>query len=234
MFNTTFTPDAYADLEPEIALYERAVRHGPRIDHPHRRWEHCLALKAIRQYGCQTVLDVGSANSGFPLMVSMDGRDVYALDSDPALHWLHHFVALFSGRIDYEAKELADFDGGPFDAVCALSVIEHVQDDAAFLRDLARRATKLIVVTTDFSPTGKRFSRAHLRTYSPKSLQALVDGLDGWTLADGPDWTDTGAHVNDYNFAAVVLVPQTAEQSPENPPAKRTSRTRKTTKKAAS
>lgn len=226
-FNATFHPDAYADMPDEIALFEQVRRRGPRIDHDHRRWEYGVALKAIRQFNCSTVLDVGASNAGFTVMAAMDGRDVFAIDSDRGIHWLHNMVNLFPGKIDYLEQELADFDGGEFDAVCALSVIEHVKDDAEFLRQLASHAKKLIVLTTDFSPDGKRKVDGHLRTYSAKDLTTLTSGLDGWVLLDTPEWTDKGAFVNDYNFASVVMVRQSepADNEPTKPTRRRTRKT---------
>lgn len=71
-------------------------------------------------------------------------------------------------------------DDDPFDFVCAFELIEHIEDDAGFIRECVQRLRPggLLMVTT---PAGAaRFSASdglvgHFRRYDPSELGALLE-----------------------------------------------------------
>lgn len=60
---------------------------------------------------------------------------------------------------------------GPFSTVIASEVIEHVQDDAAFLAGLVKAAKNRVVLTT---PTIDAQDPGHVRLYTRASLEELL------------------------------------------------------------
>ena len=64
----------------------------------------------------------------------------------------------------------------------------------------------ILVLTTDFYPTGEQFSQHHLRTYSEDDLLAYAESADGFNFfGDGYDYTFWGNYVYQYTFASLVL-----------------------------
>ena len=201
-------PDDYAALSGYVERFEQMARRVPAsIEHHHRRWETAIALAAIDEIASGrggTLLEIGSGGSLFaPLAASLD-YDVTVVDPDNRVRY-----AIEQGRkIDRDIRVVqASFLGndlGTFDYVACLSVIEHVEDDAAFWRKALASANKGVVLTTDFSLTGETFGPDHLRTYAPDDLRAL-SFQPGWTPLGRLDYADNGAHVYGYSFASLCL-----------------------------
>ena len=112
-------------------------------------------------------------------------------------------------EIRYFQEDFLDFDiDEQFDAVVCTSVIEHVEEHERFFQKLLSfvKPNGILVLTTDFYPTSKRFSPDHLRTYSEDDLMAYAKSADGFTLFGGKaDYTYWGNFVYDYTFASLVL-----------------------------
>ena len=73
--------------------------------------------------------------------------------------------------------------GRRFDSVICSEVIEHVEEDAEFIRGLIGIAGKRIVITT---PNRKVSDPGHLRCYTEQALDQLLSGTDHEIFSDGP------------------------------------------------
>lgn len=73
--------------------------------------------------------------------------------------------------------------GRRFDSVVCSEVIEHVQDDAEFMRQLIRISGKRIVITT---PNRRVSDPGHLRCYTTRTLEQLLAGTNNEIFSDGP------------------------------------------------
>ena len=62
---------------------------------------------------------------------------------------------------------------GKFDSVVCSEVIEHIKDDAAFLRELIKVARRRVILTT---PHIDAHDRGHVRIHNDKTIAALFDG----------------------------------------------------------
>jgi SAM-dependent methyltransferase len=134
------------------------------------------------------VLDIGSAESTFPLSAAALGYHVTAVDLRP-LPYSHPNLESFAGRFeDWEPP------AEPFDAAFLISTVEHVglgaYGEAAYGERVAGRGADrrmleglrellapggLVVITT---PYGVAKVDQLERTYDEQSLQALVEGWD--------------------------------------------------------
>jgi hypothetical protein len=132
------------------------------------------------------ILDIGSAESTFPLSAASLGYRVTALDLRP-MPYSHPNLESFAGRFeDWEPP------GEPFDAAFLISTIEHVgiggYGEPAYGKGAAGRGADrgmveslrellvpggLLVITT---PYGQDKLDELERTYDDESLEALVEG----------------------------------------------------------
>ncbi len=189
-----------------------------RFEHPLRRWEYGMALHAIRQSGGTDVLDVGGGGSIFaPASEWPDvGLRVTQVDPGDCQAWVRDQrarLANFSADVHlaYVQQDFMTYeDNEQYDAVTCLSVIEHVSNPAPFIKKLATfvKPGGLLVITTDFHPSGRPKVDGHLRTYNKKSMTAMITALKklGFEFFGGkPDWTYNGDNVNSYSFASLVM-----------------------------
>lgn len=82
------------------------------------------------------ILDVGCGTGGAALTLARHGRAV-ALDRSPASFRLA-MDCPYTHRVVASAAAPLPFSDGSFDVVCALDILEHLDDDAAAARELAR------------------------------------------------------------------------------------------------
>lgn len=191
-----------------------------RFEHELRRWEYGLALHVIRKNGGTDVLDVGGGGSIFaPAAEWPDvGLRVTQVDPGDCASWVGDQRARLMNysdnvRLNYIQEDFMNYSGGveSYDAVTCLSVIEHVAKPAPFIKKLASyvRPGGLLVITTDFHPSGKPKVDGHLRTYNKRSMGIMIAALKklGFEFfGSKPDWTYNGDNVNDvYSFAALVM-----------------------------
>jgi len=200
--------------EPEL-IKEARILLGPTAppkDFIHKAWEYGLVLNALRKNGAHTVLEVGGNGSMFGAAAVLQGMSVLQINRVATGH-----------RAIAQSKQLGlplpflqvDFfnykEKRTFDAVTCICVLEHVRDHIKFFNHLLTFVAPggLLALTVDFHPSGKAFSRHHLRTYTESSLQALLDiaRKRGFTLFGGDcDYTYGEAHVYDlYTFASLML-----------------------------
>jgi SAM-dependent methyltransferase len=81
------------------------------------------------------------------------------------------------GREDVMITPLESIESKSFDVVVSIDVVEHVEDDAGFVRQLARIAREALFLTTPISARGKELWPYHVREYTPKALHELLQPL---------------------------------------------------------
>lgn len=203
MYNTALQPNSYNDLPEAFEVEQLAVGNNQfRYEHVHRKWEYGLALKLIRELQPKSILNVGGGNS--PLSSIAAKHCQYVTEIDP-------------NTPSVKFPEIAYIDDnfptpglkGKFDLVLCTSVIEHVETDLFFFRALLTQASRAVFLTTDFHPSGKSFSQAHLRTYNPSSLDDLMDiayNEFGFLPYGELGYGYKTPMVYEYTFASLALV----------------------------
>lgn len=182
-----------------------------RLDHAHRQWEYGIALRAIREAGGRTLLDVGGGGAVFSPMVAFHGIEVTQIDPDPYDLWVESQARRLNLNCRFIQQDFLQFESLEcFDAVAAISVIEHVEKDREFFLKLLRHVGKngILILTTDFHPTGTPQVADHLRTYNEDALLILAnlaraEGFEYFGLR--PEYTYHGASVNSYTFASLCM-----------------------------
>jgi SAM-dependent methyltransferase len=114
----------------------------------------------------ERVIDVGCGIGDGLLLLSESADGAIGIDLDERL----------ARRTDVtiEVRDLATVPDGAFDTVVCIDVIEHVEDDAAFVADLARVARKRIYVSTPNYAVSLNSWPYHVREYTPRELQRLL------------------------------------------------------------
>jgi SAM-dependent methyltransferase len=128
----------------------------------------------------QTVLDAG-CGLGYGLdILAGRVREVHGQDLDPRLR---------SERV--HVGPLSDLQSKSFDVVVSVDVVEHVADDRAFIRELARIARHRVIVTTPNWTAGRCSWPYHVREYTPRQLRALCRTIGEVQLWKGtPDGSE--------------------------------------------
>ena len=150
------------------------------------------------------VLDVG-AGTGYGAVLLRAGGVAEVLGIDP--------LPAGAGVV---STPLADIPSGSWDWAVAMDVIEHVQEDLPFLRDLMRVARERVFFSTPNWTRSRCANEFHVREYTPAELRALLSaaapgapwqawiGDDDWTL------TPLGAELHDdearANFGVLLEV----------------------------
>jgi 2-polyprenyl-3-methyl-5-hydroxy-6-metoxy-1,4-benzoquinol methylase len=210
-YSKTLNPTDYAVFHEtrHIENIQRIVGGG--MPHPHRRWEYGIVLNALRQPGIKikTVLDVGGGGSLFAPAaawpdVGFDVTEVDPADCRPTVLGQSQRI----GRpIACHCCDFMAYDGPKdFDAVAAISVLEHIPDDFAFYRKLAShvRVGGILALTVDFWPDAAPKSAYHLRTYTERRLRDLLESVPQLESLGAFDYADRGAHVFSYTFASLI------------------------------
>jgi SAM-dependent methyltransferase len=132
-------------------------------------------LSRARPYLTGRVLDFGAGIGTFAQELVAVSSDVVALEPDPLLHaQLVERVPGVKAVADPEQVE------GPFDAIIAFNVIEHIADDGAVLtrlRELLAPEGKLLLLVPAHPRLFGQLDRAfeHYRRYTVPGLRALLD-----------------------------------------------------------
>lgn len=218
----TLHPDDYNDLTDEVAR----VGHARNIfaglfdpAHQHRAWEYAIALAALGTREAipgKTVLDVGGGPSPLGGIVAWGGAKVVVNDvgdnraqqEDIDRRALADPAATPGGSLTFVQSNILDAPLGKFNAVFCTSVIEHLGDPDEMVKRLADAVLPggVLVITTDFHPSGQAQCEGHVRTHTAESLDRLANLAHGFGYHRGfPDWSYFGEHVYTYSFASLVL-----------------------------
>ncbi len=127
------------------------------------------------------VLEIGCGTAYGTRMLAESAREIIALDTDPEL--IAHLAKGQTERLAYRwyDGQALPFLDGCFDNVVSFQVIEHVDDDAAFLREIKRvlKVKGRAFLTTPnrllrLLPGQAPFNHYHVREYTPQELRALA------------------------------------------------------------
>ena len=132
-------------------------------------------LDTVRKYAPPQgkVLDFGAGGGQFAAPLSAAGLDITALEPD---HLLQQRLRAKGLRAVGSAKELPD---ASFDYIYTLNVLEHIDNDAAALRDLhakLREGGRLLIYVPAFPVlyTSMDAKVGHVRRYTRSTLTARV------------------------------------------------------------
>src|SRR4051812_8960067 len=88
-------------------------------------------------------------------------------------------------REDVHIGSLASVPSKSFDVVVSIDVVEHVEDDADFVRQLGRIARQAVFVTTPNWTVTRCTWPYHLREYTPQEFTALLSSIGRVRLFKG-------------------------------------------------
>ncbi len=152
---------------PVSALETISREERLRIDNG-RNQENWYNLITTRWAAHHTVLDVGAGlGLGMDILSTAPGARVEGIDPAPM-------------RADITARALAAIPATSYDLVVACDVIEHVEDDRAFLIDLMRVARQRVFFSTPNWNTSHAVNPFHVREYTPEELLALLATVPPW------------------------------------------------------
>jgi SAM-dependent methyltransferase len=122
----------------------------------------------------QSVLDAGCGlGYGIPILAET-AASVRGQDLDPRLASEHITIG-----------PLEAFPSKSVDVVVSVDVVEHVEADAAFVRELARIARRRVILTTPNWTASRCAWSYHVREYTPGQLRALGSTVGVCTLWKG-------------------------------------------------
>lgn len=113
--------------------------------------------------GKETILDVGCGTGKGLRILSKRSRKAHGIDLDPRLKDENIFVM--------DVKEITPQS---YDIVTCIDVIEHVEDDTNFVKELNRIARKGLFITTPNYTAGRNTWPYHVREYTPFELYNLL------------------------------------------------------------
>ena len=145
----------------------------------YRQWEYDLVAPFLGR----SILEVGSGIGYFGEKLVESGRDRVVL-SDTDAFCLQSLRDAYAGRPDVEVAEVGLPGqveiGEPVETVVAMNVLEHIEDDAQALRDLAAVVTpggRIVLWVPAYMQLYGEFDRkvGHFRRYTPETMRATVE-----------------------------------------------------------
>jgi len=144
----------------QLSLEDRLKEPG----HSQEHWYHVAGAYAENR----TILDVGAGTgSGLVTLRARGAKEVLGIDPLPAGPGV--------ARID-----VGLFRDLSFDIVTCFDVIEHVEDDSAFLSHLLRIARGLLFLSTPNWDVWHCRNAYHVREYAPAEMAALLNGIGSY------------------------------------------------------
>ncbi len=219
----TFDPGDYDHLADERARIGHAKNMFAGLflfDHDHRTWEYgvCLASLGPREaIPGKAILDVGGGYSLLGGLLTWGGANVTVNEvSDHSGQQaemgrravLSDWGATPGGSLNFVNADISNKGPfGLFDAVFCVSVVEHVGRQDEFFAALVAMVAPggVLVLTTDFHPSGQAQIGGHERCYNADMLNRWA-GTPGFASPGGTDYADRGGHIfGRYNFASLHL-----------------------------
>lgn len=216
VYNKTLSTIDYQDLRNEEAHLNHMkyiLSNTPySFEHKHRMWEYALTLKALKDNKTKSLLDVGGGASIFAPACAFLGIGVTQVDLEDREKWVDKQNEILNTSIWYIRDNFLSFNFvGKFDAVTAISVLEHIELDEVFFRKLLKFVNPggLVAITVDFHPDSRPFVKEHLRTYNEKKINRLISMAmnEGFVIYGGhTDYRWRGPDVNGYyTFASLIM-----------------------------
>jgi hypothetical protein len=205
----TLNPADFEALAEELAIVDQHFGKD-REQHPMRRWEYAMALRAFDRWGGRAstpVVDVGGDGSPFWRMVA---DNCYVIDPE-----LNRSLADYWQTGDSQLV---------YPAVVCLSVLEHVDDLDQFIYHLGCLVAPggLLFLTVDHcdhpshdadmevasTPDQHHFHWMRKRIFGRWDLEHVAETLldQSFSWLGDRDFTCHGPHVYDYSFASLALI----------------------------
>lgn len=158
--------------------------------------EYPAAMRGLAPKPGMTALDIGSNYRPWPLWMLSSGCEVTVSDlpeqaGELARYGAHDLVKRNAARFHAAAQDATrlEFSDASFDRVTCISVIEHIPDDAAVMRQIGRvlkpggRAVLTFPVGRDESPDpANPFARAVERCYTRARMERVMVQGSGLTV----------------------------------------------------
>ena len=137
--------------------------------------------QVIPQVKEKRVLEIGCGTAFGTRLLAEFVDEMVALDTDPRL--IAHLAEKPSAHTTYQVYDglTLPFPSDSFDAIISFQVIEHVDDDAAFLEEIKRvlKVDGRAYLTTPnrlirLLPEQRPFNHYHLREYTPEDVKMLA------------------------------------------------------------
>jgi SAM-dependent methyltransferase len=112
----------------------------------------------------QTVLDVGCGSGEGLKVLAAQAREAIGIDLDERMR---------REDLRIEIKGLAEVPDKSVDVCVCVDVIEHVEDDLEFVRQIVRVSRKLVFVSTPNYTAGRNTWPYHVREYTPRQFERL-------------------------------------------------------------
>lgn len=125
--------------------------------------------------GC-SVLDVGCGSGMGLRLLSARASEALGIDLDDRLQ---------RDDVNVRIQSVTDVPDKSFDVVVCMDVIEHVEDDRAFLAELFRVARKAVFLTTPNYAVSRNRHPYHVREYTPGQFERLFRGYGALELYAG-------------------------------------------------
>jgi SAM-dependent methyltransferase len=116
----------------------------------------------------QKVLDVGCGSGSGLRLLSSTANEAVGIDLDPRLE---------GDGLDIRNQSICELPSKSFDLVVCIDVIEHVEDDKTFVKQLARVARKGFLISTPNFAVSRNKWPYHVREYIPYELEHLVSAF---------------------------------------------------------
>lgn len=200
-FNRLLTNTDRERLAPTVQEMFSAVPEMMSRKIPEANVQQAWVLEMVRKTGAKNILCVGSFEDT-------------ALETLVAQNPDHPFRAI-DPALNYSLHDFRKVNQDTFECVFSTSVIEHVQDDEQFVRDLCDclASDGVCVLTADYRADwkqGQPLPATDVRLYTPADIERLGRVLESkncyWVdtpnLAGAPDFHYQG---HDYSFVALVF-----------------------------
>ena len=173
-----------ADTDLNHDKYASGMIHSRGEDHTENYDKFQYSL--FRNYLGGRILEVGAGGGRITDLIIRDGGFEELVISEPSPHFMARLEERFVGvpqtrLIQGELEEVAKLCPGGFDVIFSVHVMEHVEDDKAFIRqqiELLRPGGKLIVLVPAIQFLYSQLDKniGHFRRYNKSLMRSLIQG----------------------------------------------------------